>query len=153
MKRTITLAFCVLLILSLTISVFASECNTQGFTPPTAAEIAASEEKLSDMSQVAEILGHGHRESSDISIINNMITAAETQEVNAIISKYNSSNSAASILDIYHYVAGEGYNTSDSSNRVCIYVDPNDSYVGTFGSHQIGFRLMCTLIKDRGLVC
>lgn len=53
---------------------------------------------------------------------------------------------------MYHYVAGEGYNTADPYNRVCLYVDPNGSNQSAFGHHQIGFRLMCRLVKDRGIV-
>lgn len=53
---------------------------------------------------------------------------------------------------IYHYVAGYGYNATDSSNRVCYYIDPNDGNASAYGKQTIGFRLMCTLIKDRGLV-
>lgn len=55
---------------------------------------------------------------------------------------------------IYHYVAGRGYSTTDPSNRVCYYTDPTNSttYTDAYGPQTIGFRLMCTLIKDRGLV-
>jgi len=53
---------------------------------------------------------------------------------------------------IYHYVAGEGYDASNSSSRVCYYNDPNGARPAAFGHQTIGFRLMCTIIKDRGLI-
>jgi len=54
--------------------------------------------------------------------------------------------------NVYHYVAGEGYNASNPSARICLYVDPNSARPAAYGHRQITFRLMCTLIKDRGLV-
>lgn len=54
--------------------------------------------------------------------------------------------------DMYHYVAGEGYDTADPYNRLCLYVDPNGDNASAVGHRQIGFRLMCTLVKDRGIV-
>lgn len=54
--------------------------------------------------------------------------------------------------DIYHYVAGEGFDATDPSNRVCNYVDPNNITYNGYGRHDIAFRTMGTLCKDRGLV-
>ena len=54
--------------------------------------------------------------------------------------------------NIYHYVAGTGYNNNQPEDRICYYNDPNSARPGAYGQHEIGFRLMCTLIKDRGLV-
>lgn len=56
---------------------------------------------------------------------------------------------------IYHYVAGEGFDATDASNRICNYVDPNNaSYTayGVYGRHDIAFRVMGTLTYKRGLV-
>lgn len=59
---------------------------------------------------------------------------------------------------LYHYVAGYGFDSSDPSNRVCYYMDPNPSGVGSYshtdsyGPHNIGFREMGDLTKPLGLV-
>lgn len=53
---------------------------------------------------------------------------------------------------VYHYVAGEGYNAANASNRLCLYVDPNGARPDAYGHQEIGFRLMATLVKDRGIV-
>lgn len=54
--------------------------------------------------------------------------------------------------NIYHYVAGTGYNNNQPEDRICYYNDPNAGRPDAYGEQEIGFRLMCTLMKDRGLV-
>ena len=56
--------------------------------------------------------------------------------------------------NIYHYIAGEGYNTVDPSNRVAVYADPNDTteFPDAYGHHNLRFREMCTLCTDLGMV-
>lgn len=54
--------------------------------------------------------------------------------------------------DIYHYVAGEGYDSSDPSNRICYYVDPNKLTYNGYGRQDISYKTMGELCKTRGLV-
>lgn len=54
--------------------------------------------------------------------------------------------------DVYHYVAGEGYDSSDPYNRICNYVDPNNITYSGYGRHDIAFKTMGELCKTRGLV-
>lgn len=56
--------------------------------------------------------------------------------------------------NIYHYIAGEGYNTVDPSNRVAVYADPNDTpeFPDAYGHHNLRFREMCTLCTNLGMV-
>jgi hypothetical protein len=53
---------------------------------------------------------------------------------------------------MWHFVAGEGFNSSDPSNRVCYYYDSNIK--DNLGDHHmsISFRVMAILCNDRGLI-
>lgn len=50
--------------------------------------------------------------------------------------------------DVYHYIAGEGYDITDASNRKCYYVDPHNTRTEAYGHHTIAFRTLCTLMSD-----
>lgn len=50
--------------------------------------------------------------------------------------------------DVYHYIAGEGYDVTDASNRKCYYVDPHNTRTDAYGHHTIAFRTLCTLMSD-----
>lgn len=54
--------------------------------------------------------------------------------------------------EMWHFVAGEGFNSSDPSNRVCYYYDSNIK--DNLGDHHmsISFRVMAILCNDRGLI-
>lgn len=54
--------------------------------------------------------------------------------------------------NVYHYVAGRGYDVSDPYRRICYYVDPNGAREDAYGEQEIRFRLLCTLMSTRGLV-
>ncbi|WP_276663257.1 C39 family peptidase [Syntrophomonas wolfei] len=59
---------------------------------------------------------------------------------------------------LYHYVAGYGFDSSDPSNRVCYYMDPNPNGAGSYshtnssGPHEMSFYKMGQLTKPLGLV-
>lgn len=55
-------------------------------------------------------------------------------------------------FDVYHYVAGGGYDNSNPSSRDCIYLDPTNVRSSAYGYHTIKFGTMCTLIHDRGMI-
>lgn len=54
--------------------------------------------------------------------------------------------------NIYHYVAGEGYNSTNTSNRICDYYDSNNekSNLGT-RHEQISFTTMAILTDDMSI--
>lgn len=54
--------------------------------------------------------------------------------------------------DVYHYVAGEGFNSSDPSNRVCLYYDSNNQRNLPTRHNHVSFHCMSALCDDRGLV-
>lgn len=62
----------------------------------------------------------------------------------------NSNGVAAS--NVWHFVAGEGFNSSDPSNRICYYYDSNNK--SGLGNHhmEISFKVMAVLCNDRGLI-
>lgn len=62
----------------------------------------------------------------------------------------NSSGVAAGT--VWHFVAGEGFDSSDPSNRICYYYDTNNK--SGLGTHhmEISFRVMAVLCNDRGLI-
>ena len=65
---------------------------------------------------------------------------------------YGNANGVAA-SNMYHYVAGEGFNSSDPSNRVCYYYDSNNQKSGLGDRHmEIPFRVMAVLCNDRGLI-
>jgi hypothetical protein len=54
---------------------------------------------------------------------------------------------------LYHYVAGEGYDSSDPSTRICYYYDSNNQKSNLGNRHMnIKFRTMAVLCNDRGLI-
>ena len=55
---------------------------------------------------------------------------------------------------IYHYVAGEGFNYTNSANKRCLYYDPNNNSTLNLGNHHmnINFSTMAVLCNDRGLI-
>ena len=54
--------------------------------------------------------------------------------------------------DIYHYVAGYGFDASNPNYRYCYYMDSTNVRDSAYGTHYIPFGTMYTLIKDRGLI-
>lgn len=54
---------------------------------------------------------------------------------------------------IYHYVAGEGFDSSDPSRRICFYYDSNN-LKGNLGDRhmEVTFLCMSVLCNDRGLI-
>lgn len=54
---------------------------------------------------------------------------------------------------IYHYVAGEGFNSSDPSNRVCLYYDSNNLKTNLGNRHMdVPFQTMARLTDDMGFI-
>lgn len=54
---------------------------------------------------------------------------------------------------IYHYVAGEGFNSSDPSNRRCYYYDSNNQKTNLGDRHMnVSFQTMAHLTDDFGIV-
>lgn len=54
---------------------------------------------------------------------------------------------------IYHYVAGEGFDSSDPSRRICYYYDPNNQKTNLGDRHmEVTFYCMAVLCNDRGLI-
>lgn len=51
-----------------------------------------------------------------------------------------------------HYVAGEGFDSSTPSRRICYYYDSNK--LDRLGTHhmQVTFQVMAVLCNDMGLV-
>ena len=64
----------------------------------------------------------------------------------------NSNNQANSSL--YHYVAGEGFDSTTPSSRKCLYYDPNNNPALSLGDHHmmVTFQVMAVLCNDRGLI-
>ncbi|WHH57662.1 C39 family peptidase [Petroclostridium sp. X23] len=55
--------------------------------------------------------------------------------------------------NIYHYVAGEGFDSSDPSNRICYYYDSNNLKDNLGDRHMhVTFQTMGVLTNDMGLV-
>ncbi len=54
--------------------------------------------------------------------------------------------------DMKHYVAGEGFDSSTPSRRICYYYDSNT--LDRLGTHhmQVTFQVMAVLCNDMGLV-
>jgi len=54
--------------------------------------------------------------------------------------------------DIYHYVAGEGFDSTDPSNRVCYYYDSNNQKTNLGDRHMnVTFQTMARLTDDMGI--
>lgn len=50
--------------------------------------------------------------------------------------------------DVYHYIAGEGYDVTDASNRNVLLCRPHNTRTDAYGHHTIAFRTLCTLMSD-----
>lgn len=66
------------------------------------------------------------------------------------LSGYSSNGVASSTM--WHYVAGEGYDSSDPSNRICYYYDSNNKKYFEDRHLHVPFRVMAVLINDLGLI-
>lgn len=66
------------------------------------------------------------------------------------LSGYGTSTEGA-YYSMYHYVAGEGFDSSDPSRRKCYYYDSNNK---DLGNHHmvVTFQVMAVLCNDRGLI-
>ena len=47
--------------------------------------------------------------------------------------------------DVYHYIAGEGYDVTDASNRKCYYVDPHNTRTDAYGLHSEHYVHLCLM--------
>jgi hypothetical protein len=54
--------------------------------------------------------------------------------------------------NVYHYVAGEGFDSRDPSNRICDYWDSNNLKQLPTRHNNVTFHCMAVLADDRGLV-
>lgn len=54
--------------------------------------------------------------------------------------------------DVWHYVAGDGYDETDPSARKVHYSDSNKYRTGAWGSHWTTVHIMGTITWDRGMV-
>ncbi|MGI5880663.1 MAG: C39 family peptidase [Syntrophomonadaceae bacterium] len=55
--------------------------------------------------------------------------------------------------NIYHYVAGEGFNSSSPSNRICYYYDSNNQKTNLGNRHMnVTYQTMARLTDDFGLI-
>ena len=52
---------------------------------------------------------------------------------------------------IYHYIAGEGFNSTDPSSRICYYYDSNNLKNFSDRHMDVTFQVMAVLCNDRGL--
>lgn len=65
---------------------------------------------------------------------------------------YGNSNGVASST-LWHFVAGEGFDSSNPSRRICYYYDSNDKKTNLGSRHmKIPFSTMAVLCNDRGLI-
>lgn len=54
--------------------------------------------------------------------------------------------------EVYHYVAGCGYDSTDPSRRYIRYFDPNGNVSGAAGYHKVTVQLMGRATEQRGVV-
>lgn len=54
--------------------------------------------------------------------------------------------------NVYHYVAGYGFDSSDPSRRKISYLDPNQYNSAAKGAHTVTFQQMALATQERGIV-
>lgn len=58
----------------------------------------------------------------------------------------------ASMGNVYHYVAGYGFNSTDPSRRKISYLDSNGYYSATFGAKTVSFQDMAKATQINGII-